>query len=203
MKIMDDQKNRENWRKFYEKALNRPHSMRTERAVRLDKSATKIAIDCGCGTGSDIEYLNSQNYEVFGFDINPDSIAICRDRFGGKPRVHVTQSSFGDFQYIDVSLIIANASLFFVAPSQFKSVWSNIDASLVKGGVFAGDFMGKNDSWADDFHTPLTTLTKNELLDLFSNFEIIELTERDEDGQTMLGDSKHWHIYSVVAVKRT
>lgn len=200
---MDDQKNRENWRKFYEKALERPHSTRTERATNLNASSIKIAIDCGCGTGSDIEYLKSQNYEVFGFDINPDSIAICRDRFGGESCVNVVQSSFSDFQYVDASLIIANASLFFVAPEQFQSVWSSIDANLAKGGVFAGDFMGKNDSWANDFHTPLTTVTKNELLNLFSNFEIIEFTERDEDGQTMVGESKHWHIYSVVAIKRT
>ncbi|HDM8154254.1 class I SAM-dependent methyltransferase [Vibrio harveyi] len=200
---MDDRKNRENWRKFYEKSLNRPHSKRTERAVKLDESRTKVAIDCGCGTGSDIRYLNSKNYEVFGFDINADSIAICRDRFGGETRVHVVQSSFSDFQYVDASLIVANASLFFIDPTQFQSVWSSIDASLAKGGVFAGDFMGKNDSWVNDFHTPLTTLTKNELLNLFSNFEIIELTERDEDGQTMVGESKHWHIYSVVAIKRT
>ncbi|TOG28442.1 SAM-dependent methyltransferase, partial [Vibrio parahaemolyticus] len=67
---MDDQKHRENWRRFYEKALNRPHSIRTERAVNLDASSIKVAIDCGCGTGSDIKYLTSQGYKVFGFDIN-------------------------------------------------------------------------------------------------------------------------------------
>ena len=200
---MDDQKNRENWRKFYEKAINRQHSPRTERAVILNESSNKVAIDCGCGTGSDISYLNSQGYEVFGFDINPDSIAICRDRFGGESGIHVVQSSFSEFQYVNASLIIANASLFFVEPEQFQSAWTAIDDNLVKGGVFAGDFMGKNDSWANDFHTPLTTLTKEELLSLFSNFEIIEFNERDADGTTMVGESKHWHIYSVVAVKRT
>lgn len=91
---MDDQKHRENWRKFYEKALNRPHSTRTERAVNIDASSIKVAIDCGCGTGSDIKYLTSQGYKIFGFDINPDSIAICRDRFGDESSVNVVQSSF-------------------------------------------------------------------------------------------------------------
>ncbi|ELA3117890.1 class I SAM-dependent methyltransferase [Vibrio vulnificus] len=200
---MDDQNHRENWRKFYEKALNRPHSTRTERAVSLDASSIKVAIDCGCGTGSDIKYLTSQGYKVFGFDINPESIAICRDRFGDELNVNVVQSSFCEFEYADASLIIANASLFFVDPAQFQAVWTSIDTSLVKGGVFAGDFMGKNDSWANDFHAPITTLAKDELLNLFSNFDIIEFNERDEDGTTMVGDTKHWHIYSVVAVKRT
>ncbi|TOB47440.1 class I SAM-dependent methyltransferase, partial [Vibrio parahaemolyticus] len=100
------QKHRENWRKFYEKALNRPHSTRTERAVNLDASSIKVAIDCGCGTGSDIKYLISHGYKVFGFDINPDSVAICRDRFGGESSVNVAQSSFCEFDYGDASLIV-------------------------------------------------------------------------------------------------
>ncbi len=199
---MDDKKNRENWRRFYQKALSRPHSPRTERAANLNISSTKVAVDCGCGTGSDIKYLNSQGYEVYGFDINPDSISICRDRFGGESHINVFQSSFSEFEYVDAGLIVANASLFFIEPEQFQSVWDKIDNCLVNGGVFAGDFMGKNDSWASGFNAPITALDKDELINLFSKFEIIEFNERDADGTTMLGESKHWHTYSVVAVKR-
>ncbi|EKM29168.1 hypothetical protein VCHENC02_5001A, partial [Vibrio harveyi] len=36
--------------------------------------------------------MTSQGYKVFGFDINPDSIAICRDRFGDELNLHVVQS---------------------------------------------------------------------------------------------------------------
>ncbi|MCW8348282.1 SAM-dependent methyltransferase, partial [Vibrio sp. ZSDZ65] len=48
-------KNTEIWRQYYDKALSRPHSKRTEFAVRLNESNLKVATDCGCGTGSDIE----------------------------------------------------------------------------------------------------------------------------------------------------
>ncbi|MBF4242838.1 class I SAM-dependent methyltransferase, partial [Vibrio anguillarum] len=80
-------KNAEIWRQFYEKALSRPHSKRTEFAVRLNESNLKVATDCGCGTGSDIQYLEQQGFRVHGFDINPDSVAICRDRFGSRSLV--------------------------------------------------------------------------------------------------------------------
>ncbi|MBC3622090.1 class I SAM-dependent methyltransferase [Vibrio metschnikovii] len=200
---MDDLGNNDSWRKFYEKAIDRPHSPRTERAASLNETSVKIAIDCGCGTGNDINYLNTVGYEVFGFDIDSDSVALCKDRFGEDLSVNIVQSSFKEFEYVDASLIIANASLFFVAPTHFQSVWTSIENSLINGGVFAGDFMGKNDSWVNNFHMPLTTLTKDELLNLLSNFDVIEFNERDEDGTTMIGDLKHWHIYSVVAVKRT
>jgi len=37
----------------------------------LNNSGNKVAIDCGCGSGSDIEYLSNQHYQVYGFDIIP------------------------------------------------------------------------------------------------------------------------------------
>ncbi len=102
--------NTEIWRQYYEKALSRPHSKRTEFASRLNESNLKIATDCGCGTGSDIEYLEQQGYQVHGFDINPDSVSICRDRFGAKSLVEITESSFESFDYPKSGVVIANSS---------------------------------------------------------------------------------------------
>lgn len=59
------------YREYYQKVFSHPHSKRTEFAVRLNNSGNKVAIDCGCGSGSDIEYLSNQHYQVYGFDIIP------------------------------------------------------------------------------------------------------------------------------------
>ncbi len=200
-KLMDE--NAEIWRQYYEKALSRPHSKRTEFAVRLNESNLKVTTDCGCGTGSDIEYLDKQGYQVHGFDINPDSVAICRDRFGSKSLVDISESSFESFDYPKSGVVIANSSLFFADPSQFASTWSNIRSSIEIGGVFAGDFMGFKDSWANNYRSPTTSLSESEVKALFSGFEIVRFFERDETAKTSLGRMKHWHTYSVVAVKRT
>lgn len=195
--------NLESSRKYYEQSLSRPHYKRTERANELNKSALKTAIECGCGTGSDIKYLAEKGYKVFGFDINPDSVAICRERFDRYQNIHITESSFENFTYPKSDLIIANASLFFAEPEQFEVTWQKIQSALVIGGVFAGDFMGVNDSWATNFRCPTTALTESNIRDLFTHFDVIEFNERDEDGLSAIGVAKHWHIYSVVAVKRT
>ncbi|HAS6102487.1 TPA: methyltransferase domain-containing protein [Vibrio vulnificus] len=196
-------KNTENWRQYYEKALSRPHSKRTEFAVRLNESNLKVATDCGCGTGSDIDYLSGQNYKVFGFDVNPDSITICNDRFGSNPQINIEQSSFESFRYPKSGVVIANNSLFFAVPTVFSTIWHNIESSLVVGGVFAGDFMGYKDSWASGFRVPTSPFTESEIRAMLTNFDIVSWSERDELGQTTIGATKHWHIYSVVAVKRT
>ncbi|MCX8951658.1 class I SAM-dependent methyltransferase [Vibrio parahaemolyticus] len=195
--------NTEIWRQYYEKALARPHSKRTEFAVRLNESNLNVAIDCGCGTGSDIQYLEHQGYQVHGFDINPDSVVICRDRFGSNSLVDISESSFELFDYPKAGLVIANSSLFFAEPSLFESTWYSIKSSIAVGGVFAGDFMGKKDSWAANYRSPTTPLLESQVRALFSGFEIVRFFERDEKAKTSLGKMKHWHTYSVVAVKRT
>ncbi|CAH6916826.1 SAM-dependent methyltransferase [Vibrio chagasii] len=197
---MDDHS--EIWRQYYQKALDKPHSKRTEFGMKLNESRLNVAIDCGCGTGSDIDFLEQQGYQVYGFDVNPDSISICRDRFGQKALVEISQSAFEDYDYPKAGLVIANSSLFFAEPNQFDQTWQRIIDSIEIGGVFAGDFMGVDDSWAYGYRTSTTPLTKAKVLSLFDAFEVIRFHERDEQALTSLGKMKHWHTYSVVAIKR-
>ncbi len=190
------------WRDYYAKALRRRHLPRTELAAKLNESRTRVAIDCGCGTGSDIHYLAELGYQVHGFDIKSDSISICRERFANQALVELYQTSFESFDYPKSGLIIANNSLFFANPDSFFDTWLRITDSLEIGGVFAGDFMGINDSWASGYRSATTPLNETQVRELFRQFEIVRFVERDEQGQTALGRIKHWHTFSVVAVKR-
>lgn len=45
-------------------------------------------------------------------------------------------------------------------------------------------------------------LTKEEVLDLLKDFDIIKFEEIEKDGKTVLGKLKHWHIYDIIAKKR-
>lgn len=198
---MDD--NSATWREYYNKALSRSHATRTEFAVRLNESGLQVAVDCGCGAGSDIKYLASKGYQVNGFDNNSDSVSISHKRFANNSRIMISQASFEDFTYPDAGIVIANSSLYFADPSVLVDTWANIESSIVNGGVFAGDFMGINDSWAEGFRILTAPLTQSQIMDLFTNFDIIQLIERDGEGVTSMGKVKHWNTYSVVAVKRT
>ncbi|OOE41777.1 SAM-dependent methyltransferase [Salinivibrio kushneri] len=190
------------WRQYYEKSLLRHHNSRTELAIELDQSGLKTAVDCGCGTGSEIAHLEQQGYQVYGFDINPDSIAICSERFSSKPLVKLSECSFESFNYPSTGIVIANSSLFFADPIEFKNTWQKIASSIAVGGVFVGDFMGPRDTWATNFRLPTAPLSKKQVEILFEEFEIVSFKERDEPGATMVGTPKHWHVFSVVAVKR-
>lgn len=190
------------WRNYYRKSVSKPHSYKTEQALMLCESDLKIATDCGCGTGSDTDFLQNHGYQVNAFDINPDSVEICRSRFADNSLVDVRQSSFESYRYPAAGLIIAHSSLFFADPSRFSKTWLSINASLVKGGVFSGDFMGLRDSWASNYRTCTNPLSEQAVRDLFVDFELLEFKERDEQGMTAIGKSKHWHTCSVIAIKR-
>lgn len=68
-------------------------------------------------------YLEDQVFQVHGFDINSDSVAICRDRFGSKSLPDIVESSFESFEYPKSGVVIANSSLFFANPDQFETTW--------------------------------------------------------------------------------
>lgn len=46
-------------------------------------------------------------------------------------------------------------------------------------------------------------LSKNEILELFKEFNIINYEEKEWDGKTGIGKIKHWHTYEIIAKKRT
>ena len=71
----------------------------------------------------------------------------------------------------------------------------------MKVGYFVGNFFGMKDSWVE-FKPKMIFLTKEQVLELFKNFEIIEFEENEKDAKTGLGKMKHWHTYNVIARKK-
>ncbi|MDO6706898.1 class I SAM-dependent methyltransferase [Photobacterium sp. 1_MG-2023] len=190
------------WRRYYERALGRNHNQLAERAFEINQSGVEIVVDCGCGTGSDIQFFSNLGYRVHGFDINADAIALCRQRFSENSQVELMQSSFEHFDYPAAGIVYASNSLYFSLPDVFQDTWAHMTDCLVSRGVFAGDFMGVEDDWATGHHQVINAFTRDEIQALFHDFEIIELSERNEMGSTVLGKQKRWHTYSVLAVKK-
>lgn len=45
-------------------------------------------------------------------------------------------------------------------------------------------------------------LSKEEVLKLLNQFEIVKFEEIEKDGKTGLGKEKHWHIFEIIARKK-
>ena len=165
----------------------------------------KVAIDCGCGSGSDIAYLRDQGFTVHAFDVEEESIKICNERFKDDSQVFLSQDCFSSFNYPKSSLVVADASLFFCPEAEFDFVWNNIHQSLGLGGIFCASFLGPNDTMAspdfdrDAFWPNVLVFEEDDLRSKLKAFEIIKFTEHNVTGKTSSGTPHQWHIYSVVA----
>lgn len=195
------------WQQYYQKMAKSPHHSMTETAVNLHSGKSKVAIDCGCGTGRNLLFLHAQGYQVHGFDINENAIAHCHQDISefsphALESIQLSICSFEQFSYPEAGVIIANNSLYFAEPSVFRQTWQNLTTALEVGGIFAGDFMGINDDWLMNSRHTITAYSKEQVEQLFTHFDIIEFNERDELGQTALGAQKHWHTFSVIARKK-
>jgi len=186
-----------------------PRDVLVRAATRvLDRFEQGVAIDCGCGAGSDIRYLRSRGFEVFGFDLEAESIRRCETEFGNDTNVHLFQSSFTDFDYPAANLLVADASLFFCPTAEFPEVWGKISRSLVPGGIFVGGFLGPRDTMASEqydsaaFWPDVMTVTEHSLKSILTEFEIVHWVEHELDGKTAQGEDHHWHIFAITIQKR-
>ena len=69
-------------------------------------------------------------------------------------------------------------------------------------GYFVGNFFGKKDTWTETKEN-LIFLTEQEVKALFSDFELIQFNEIEKDAIIASGEKKHWHIYDVIAQKKS
>ena len=46
-------------------------------------------------------------------------------------------------------------------------------------------------------------LSKEQIINLFKDFDIIEFKESEKDGKTGIGKFKHWHTFDVIANKES
>ena len=72
------------------------------------------------------------------------------------------------------------------------------DIELEKNNLVVANFLKINDEWKKT-KEEMTFLTKEQVIELFKDFEIIDFKEVEKDNFTGLGKMKHWHIFNVIA----
>jgi trans-aconitate methyltransferase len=154
------------------------------------------ALDLGAGAGRDTAYLLQQGWQVTAVDASPSAIAALKTM--GHANLQVVPSRMQDFDPGTYDLINAQFSLPFVPRDQHGGTIARLQSALRHGGVMAVTFFGPRDEWNTE-GTQLTFHTEAEIRALFDGWEILELEETDEDGQTADGNPKHWHSFQLIA----
>jgi tellurite methyltransferase len=169
--------------------------------TRRATDRARIAIDLGCGDGTETLWLLARGWMVVAVDAAPEAIARLRAAAmpGDALRLTTHVTSFHELEFPDADFVFAALSLPFCAPHEFDGMWPRVERALRPQGIFAGHFFRPHDSWAD--RPDMTFQTRDELERLLAGFDVHVLREEDEDGQAVSGP-KHWHVFHVIASKR-
>ena len=187
------------WAGYYAWSSGRdPRPMLLSACHRLGAGDGRLAVDLGCGEGTDALALLDRGWSVLAIDIEPGGLALLRARIPAARAgcIRIVCASFADAALPPAYLIHAGFSLPFCPPRRFLAVWAQIRRALVPGAIFAGQLFGTRDSWADD--PGMTFHNRAQVISLLDGLEILELHESERDGEAYSGP-KHWHTYDILA----
>jgi len=163
--------------------------------------APGFAVDLGAGTGRDTLELLRRGWRVLAIDRETEAIDRLTELAGADaPQLQTEVARFEQASWPRCEFVNASFALPFCPPAEFPELWRRIVESIVTGGRFAGQFFGPNDDWA---RTGLLVQTRAELDELLLPFEVELLDEFEGVGPTATGKTKHWHVYHLVASKRS
>jgi SAM-dependent methyltransferase len=187
------------WAEYYKWSSNRqPRPMLLEACERLGTGAGRVAVDLGCGSGTDTLALLDRDWSVMAVDREPVGLARLKTRIPVRhaAQIRVVCAAFADVSIPRAHLVYAGFSLPFCAPRHFPDLWIRIRQALLPGGIFAGQLFGIHDSWAGN--PDMTFNNPEEVRGLLRGLEILKLDEIEHDGEAFNGP-KHWHMYDILA----
>jgi tellurite methyltransferase len=188
------------WTSYFENTKNFPPAPLLVKALGYVKAKNK-AIDIGGGaTLKDTKYLLSEGFETTLIDKEKMVEAAVLNVHSEKLKFFLTDFVDFDFPRNEYDIAAAIYSLPFIPPDLFADVFVRVKKSLVKDGIFCGQFFGNRDGW--HLNTQLTFVTKEKAQSVLEDMDIILFDEKEFDGKTADGSPKHWHVFDIIARKK-
>ena len=202
----EDQAANTHWPDYYEVTAERPSWTTTKTAAEAfgehPAKGPRFAVDLGCGAGRDTRELLRRGWRVLATDMTPEGPETLRRLTPAKDRdrLETEVSRLQDFEIPFCDLVNANLILPFQPARDYEATWQRIVAAIPVGGRFAGMLFGDRDQAADE--EGMTCPSPDVIRGYLDGFDIEYWAEKEEDGQTALGDDHHFHLIEVVAVRR-
>ena len=158
-----------------------------------------FAVDLGCGAGRDTRELLRRGWRVLAIDREPAAIETLEAATdpADRDRLSTLVADLATVELPPCDLVNASVSLPFLGHADYDAVLARIVAAVRPGGRFAAMLYADRDASAGepDMTCPPVAAIRAAL----PGFEFEEWSEREEDGQTALGDPHHFHLVEFVA----
>ena len=200
--MIDERDEEIEWNKYQERTFEKPPHDILLRALKCFDGFTGYSIDLGCGSGRDTMELLGKGWKVLAIDNNLYGFNKMKSKLKEEQlaKLETKEERFEEVQLPKADLVNASLSIPFCKPEYFDKFWATIVDAININGRFSGNFFGDRDDWRNN--EKMTFVTKDKLLELFEDFQIEYLEEKEYDGTTIFKGNlkhKHWHIFNVVA----
>jgi len=183
--------NEDRWVGYYEANKGRPvRPLLTDALARID-GPPGVALDVGCGDGTETVALLAAGWTVHAVDSSPDGVA--RTTYRGRAhadRLTTYVRRLEDFEPPTADLVYSGWTLPFCAPGSFDALWARLRAALRPGGLFAVNLFGVRDDWSSE--PGMTFCTLEQAQAMADGLVDLTVSETETDGQSFSGP-KHWH----------
>ncbi|HWG55826.1 MAG TPA: class I SAM-dependent methyltransferase [Gaiellaceae bacterium] len=192
------------WGEYYALADTAPRETLLEALARHESETRPagVAVDLGCGAGRDTHELLRRGWHVLAIDGEPQAIELLRahpEAEAAVGRLETVVAPFQEASLPEADLVNASFALPFCTPEEFACTWARIVGALRRGGRFAGQLFGVNDSWAGS--EGMTFHTRADVDRLLDGLDAERLEEVERDGTTVRREAKHWHVFHLVVRK--
>lgn len=190
-----------NWNNYHKITNNKPPCKNIIKFIEKYNNSIGNAIDLGCGAGGDTIYLIEHNWNVLAIDsTNVENMIRNKLSYERQDKFNFQVQKFEELHLPKCDLIISNNALPFCNKKYFYNMWQEICNSINLNGFFVGNFFGLKDEWNTE-SDKRTFLSKKNVLELFKDFDILEIEEIEKNRPTALGKMKRWHTFEVIAKK--
>lgn len=160
-------------------------------------------LEIGIGLGQNIDLYIENGFFVHGIDISDIAIKDLQNKYSAKN----TKFLCGDITNISLptnkyNLIVCSMVLHYLSSNDIVRTINNIKKSLNKNGYIYMKFLSTEDSLYE-YNSKIIKhfFTKNEVLSLFGDMNIIELTQTIAEDNIRNLDAHRWGIIECIALK--
>jgi len=182
------------WSAYNEAQVGRePRALCRDVLARAGEGRGRLAVDLGAGAAVETTAMLAAGWRVLAVD----SDAGLAERFGEVADLEVRVAAFEDVDLPQADLVHAGYALPFVGPEDFPRVWQEVRAALAPGAWLAVDLFGDRDDWAGE--DGMTFVDRARVDDLLHGLDVVDLDEEERDAGAFRSDTKHWHVFHVIA----
>ncbi len=191
------------WSAFHKAALARPSRellRRTLGCFQVEGRAPGVAVDLGCGSGTDSLELLKRGWVVHAVDSSVDGLELLRSTTAAdlRGRLHTHGRSYEQFEFPPCDLIWAGYSLPFCEPQAWPTFWQRALEALRPEGRIAGDLFGINHAFGSE--GGVIVMNESDARALFTGW-VVEAFDVEDGYRPSGGAITRWHAFGFAARK--